>query len=214
MILNSAPSGRIETAFRRLKFKARSSINLYAFGVSAFIVDKQGRFHERVEAATATLQLGQWELRTVRIVAVGEEPRGADTYLLATNLTAEQVTQSFASPDAVPFWDLARLRDQTEKAGLDATGYRLRYQMLLARPLLFVAMVLVAASFSLRFFRMGGVAKMVSGGAAAGFLLYVVTKLIADLGGAGLVSAATAAWFPAVAGCMVSVLVLLNQEDG
>ena len=183
-------------------------------GVSAFVFDQQGRFHERVEAATGTLSPGHWEMHAVRIVAAGEEPRSADTYLLATNLTAEQVKQSFASPDAVPFWELASLRDQTEKAGLDATGYRLRYQTLLARPLLFVAMVLVAASVSLRFFRMGGIARMVSGGAGAGFLLYVVTKLIADLGGAGLVSAATAAWFPALAGCMVSVLVLLNQEDG
>ena len=183
-------------------------------GVSAFVFDPRGRFHERIEAATAKLRPGAWDLRDVRIVAVGEEPRSVDTYSLATNLTAEQVTQSFASPDAVSFWDLARLRDQTEKAGLDATGYRLRYQTLLARPLLFLAMLLVAASFSLRFFRMGGVAKMVSGGAGAGFLLYVVTKLIADLGGAGLVSAVTAAWFPAVAGCMVSILVLLNQEDG
>ena len=182
--------------------------------VSAYVYDKDGRFLERVEAASARLRLGYWEMQTVRVVAMGEEPRVNETYLLATNLTPEQVTQSFAAPDTVPFWQLARIRDQTEKAGLDATGYRLRYQTLLARPLLFVAMVLIAASFSLRFFRTGGVAKMVSGGVVAGFLLYVVTKLIADLGSAGLVSAAVAAWFPAVAGCMVSMLVLLNQEDG
>ena len=50
-----------------------------------------------------------------------------------------------------------------------------------ATPL--VAMVLIAASFSLRFFRFGGIAKMVSGGVAAGFVLYVATKLVGDLGG-------------------------------
>lgn len=182
--------------------------------VSAFVFDRSGRFQERVEAASARLRAGFWQMQDVRIVAVGEEPRVSESYLLATNLTPEQVTQSFAAPDTVSFWQLARIRDQTEKAGLDATGYRLRYQTLLARPLLFVAMVLVAASFSLRFFRIGGVAKMVSGGVAAGFLLYVVTKLVADLGSAGLVSAVTAAWFPAFAGCIVSSLVLLNQEDG
>ena len=193
----------------------RSSEQGSALGaVSAFVFDKQGRFQERIEAAAAYLRAGFWDMQTARVIAVGEEPRVTDSYLLATNLTAEQVTQSFAAPDSVSFWQLAQIRDQTEKAGLDATGYRLRYQTLLARPLLFLAMVLIAASFSLRFFRMGGVAKMVSGGVAAGFLLYVVTKLFADLGSAGLISAVTAAWFPAVAGCMVSTLVLLNQEDG
>ena len=47
-------------------------------------------------------------------------------------------------------------------------------------------MVLVASCFSLRLFRMGGVQKMVSGGVAAGFVLYVATKVVGDLGGVGL----------------------------
>ena len=53
-------------------------------------------------------------------------------------------------------------------------------------------MVLIAAAFSLRFFRFGGIAKMVGGGVAAGFVLYVATKLVGDLGGAGLLSATVA----------------------
>ena len=77
-----------------------------------------------------------------------------------------------------------------------------------------VAMVLVAASFSLRFFRFGGVAKMVTGGVASGFVLYVATKLVGDLGGAGLLSTPVAAWSPAVVGSMLGTLVLLHQEDG
>ena len=76
------------------------------------------------------------------------------------------------------------------------------------------AMVLIAASFSLRFFRMGGVGLMVSGGVAAGFVLYVCTKLVGDLGGAGFISAPVAGWSPAVVGCLCGVLALLHQEDG
>ena len=118
------------------------------------------------------------------------------------------------APESVPFWTLPEVRDKTERAGLDATAYSLQYQKLLARPLLFVAMVLVAASFSLRFFRFGGVAKMVAGGVASGFVLYVATKLVGDLGGAGLLSTPVAAWSPAVVGSMLGTLVLLHQEDG
>jgi lipopolysaccharide export system permease protein len=75
-------------------------------------------------------------------------------------------------------------------------------------------MVLIAACFSLRFFRFGGVAQTVSGGVAAGFVLYVVTKLVSELGGAGLISTPVAAWAPAVIGGMLGCLVLLYQEDG
>jgi lipopolysaccharide export system permease protein len=49
---------------------------------------------------------------------------------------------------------------------------------------------------------------------AAGFVLYVATKLAGDLGGAGLLSASVAAWAPAIIGAMLGILVLLHQEDG
>ncbi len=185
-------------------------------GVTAFVFRADGSFQERVSAKTAELDPGFWKLQTAHVTSPDpdDEPRDAGTYLLATNLTAEQVAQSFVAPESVPFWSLPTLRDRTEQAGLDATAYRMRYQELLARPLLLVAMVLIAASFSLRFFRFGGIAKMVSGGVAAGFMLYVATTLIGDLGSAGILSAPVAAWSPAVIGSMLGTLVLLHQEDG
>jgi lipopolysaccharide export system permease protein len=103
---------------------------------------------------------------------------------------------------------------QTADAGLDARGYRLQFQRLLARPLLLVAMVLVAAAFSLRFFRFGGIAKTLAGGVAAGFVLYIATEIFSDLGGAGTISPSLAAWSPALVGTMLGTLSLLHSEDG
>ena len=183
-------------------------------GVSAFVFDEQNRFVERVEAAKAKLLPGVWQLEDARVSAIGEEPQLLGSYLLATNLTPEQVTQSFVAAESVPFWSLLDVSKRTETAGLDATQSRLRFQTLLARPLLLAAMVLVAACFSLRFFRFGGISQMVSGGVASGFVLYVATKLVGDLGGAGLLSTPVAAWSPAIVGSMLGTLVLLVQEDG
>lgn len=182
--------------------------------VTAYVFEPDGRFMERVEAARATLAPGVWKLESARILTPAEEPRESSVYYLATNLQPDQVAQSFLPPDAVSFWALPGLRDRTVEAGLDATGYALRWQTLLARPLFLVAMVMIAASFSLRFFRMGGVAKNVLGGVATGFVLYVATKLAADLGGAGIVNAPVAAWSPAIGGVLGGTLVVLNQEDG
>ncbi|HUZ67548.1 MAG TPA: LPS export ABC transporter permease LptG [Beijerinckiaceae bacterium] len=182
--------------------------------VSVFGFDQEDRFQERIDAARAHLLQGFWRLKDARVIAPGEKPHAFGVYLLATNLTPAQVTQSFVAPESVPFWDLPNVVRRTEQAGLDATAYRLRYQTLLARPLLLVAMVLIAACFSLRFFRFGGVSRTVAGGVISGFVLYVATKLVADLGGAGLLSAPVAAWSPAVVASMLGTLVLLNQEDG
>jgi lipopolysaccharide export system permease protein len=182
--------------------------------VTAYLYEANGRFEERVDADSAKLLPGVWRFQNAKVSAPGEDAHDVGHYMLATNLTADQVAQTIASPDSVPFWDLPAFREQIETAGLDATGYRLQYQMLLARPLLLVAMVLLAAAFSLRFFRFGGIAKMVGGGVAAGFMLYVATKFVGDLGGAGLLSAPVAAWSPAVVASMLGTLALLHQEDG
>jgi lipopolysaccharide export system permease protein len=183
-------------------------------GVTVFGFDPDGRFEERIDAASAALRRGYWRLEDAKVVTPGIETQAVGAYLLATNLTAREVSQSFTAPETVPFWSLPALAEQTERAGLDAAAYRLRYQELLARPLMLAAMVLVAASFSLRFFRMGGVGLMVSGGVAAGFVLYVCTKLVGDLGGAGFISPTVAGWSPALVGCLCGVLALLHQEDG
>ena len=106
----------------------------------------------------------------------GEPPRDRETYLVKTNLTAEQVRESFSTPETVPFWQLPAYIEIAERAGLTAAGYRLQYQTADRAAVSAAAMVLLAAAFSLRFFRFGGVQKMVLGGVASGFLLYVCRR--------------------------------------
>jgi lipopolysaccharide export system permease protein len=183
-------------------------------GVSVNVYSKDGLFLERVEAARARLLAGVFVLEEARVNAPGEESRSVGSYLLATDLTPEQLATATAPPQGAPFWSLLELGEKTADAGLDPTGYILQFQTLLARPLLLVAMVLVAASFSLRFFRMGGIARTVSGGVVAGFVLYIVTKLFSDLGGAGVISPLVAAWSPALVGSMLGAVSLLYSEDG
>jgi lipopolysaccharide export system permease protein len=182
--------------------------------VTFYNYDDKGRFFERVEAQSARLNDGYWELTNARVISVLDEPQQHETIVLATNLELEQVRRSFTPPEQVAYWDLPEVIDRTERAGLDATRYRLQHAALTARPLLLVAMILVAATVSLRFFRFGGVARMVLGGVVAGFVLYVATELTEDLGANGFIQPATAAWFPAVMGSLLGVLALLHQEDG
>ncbi len=183
-------------------------------GVTAFTFDHAGRFQERIEAKTAVLETGFWRLSDARVYAAGTPPNDQDSYQLSTHLTTTQVRESFATPETVPFWQLPSYIEIAERAGVASLGYQLQYQKLLARPFLLVAMVLLAAAFSLRFFRFGGVQKMVLGGVASGFLLYVLSKLTDDLSSAGLMHPIAAAWSPVAAGGLTGLLALLYQEDG
>jgi lipopolysaccharide export system permease protein len=182
--------------------------------VTAFVFDHGGQFTQRIEAATAELEPGHWRLKDARIYSPGAPPTEHESYLLATNLTPEQVRETFSTPETVPFWQLPYFITMAERAGLTAAGYRLQYQKLLARPFMLAAMVLLAAAFSLRFFRFGGVQKMILGGVGSGFLLYVMSKVADDLSRAELLPPIVAAWMPAVVGAMIGLLALLYLEDG
>ncbi len=182
--------------------------------ISAFTFDKDGHFQQRIEAKSATLQDGYWQLQDARVYASGKAPDIEATYRLATNLTLEQVRESFATPETVPFWELPSFIAMADHAGLAAAGYRLQYQELLARPFLLAAMVLLAASVSLRFFRFGGVQKMVLSGIFAGFLLFVLSKITEDMSKSELMSPVAAAWIPVIVGGLTGFVALLYQEDG
>ena len=183
-------------------------------GVSVFTFDSAGHFKQRIEARAAELEPGTWKLLDARIYELSVLPVDQAEYRLKTSLTAEQVRESFATPETVPFWELPSYINIAEHAGLGAAGYRLQFQKLLARPFLLVAMVFLAAAVSLRFFRFGGVQKMVLSGMAAGFLLYVLSKVTEDLSKAELMHPVAAAWLPVLAGGLTGFIALLYQEDG
>ncbi len=183
-------------------------------GVSVYTFDSAGRFQQRIEAKSAQLERGFWRFDDARIYAGGHPPVLQDSFRLGTSLTPEQVRESFATPETVPFWQLPFYIEMADKAGLSASGYRLQYQQLLARPFLLTAMVLLAASVSLRFFRFGGVQKMVLGGISAGFMLFVLSKFTEDMSKSELLSPVVAPWIPVVVGSLTGFVVLLHQEDG
>jgi lipopolysaccharide export system permease protein len=183
-------------------------------GVSIFRFDPDGAFRDRIEAKSAILEPGFWRLEEARIHANGVASVDRESIRIKTTLTRAQVGESFATPETVPFWQLSKYIEVAENAGLTAVAYRLQYLQLLAQPFYLVAMVLLAAAVSLRFFRMGGVQKVVLGGVAAGFAIYVLAKISGDMSKAGLVPPLAAAALPPLLGGIGGFLALLYQEDG
>jgi lipopolysaccharide export system permease protein len=183
-------------------------------GLTLFRFDTNYQFRERIEAREATLEEGQWLFKSVRRYTLDSPPVDQASWTLPTELTPAQVRNSFSTPETVSFWQLPAYIHSSESSGFATAGYRLQYQKLLAQPFLLAAMVMLAASVSLRFFRFGGVQKMVLSGVGAGFLLYVLSKVTEDLSKAELMHPIAAAWLPVTVGGLTGFLALLYQEDG
>ncbi len=182
--------------------------------LTIFAFNHDGAYVERLESESAILRNNYWELSDVWILSGDREPQHHDSYSVSTYLTATQVQESFSDPETVSFWDLPKFVELASRAGLSATGYQMQYQQLLARPFYLCAMVLIAATTSLRVFRFGNVGRMVLGGVLVGFLLFIISKLLGDLGKAGLLNPVFAAWSPGIVGALAGLSILLYQEDG
>jgi lipopolysaccharide export system permease protein len=182
--------------------------------VSVFRLDDSDHLLTRIEATDGFLSKRQWEFENARTIRPDQLPDAPREMRLPTDLTVARVQDSFASPDTLSVWVLPEFISLLERSGFSSVRHRLHFQSLLALPLLCATMALVAAGFSMRQTRRGGVAKMIGGGVSAGFALFVVSKVAEEFGQSGALPVFLAAWAPAAAGLMLAVALLLHTEDG
>lgn len=172
------------------------------------------RIYERIDAKSARFADGGWILSGVVVTGDDAIAVSREDYRIDTNLSEETLAGVTASPDSVPVWELRAMAGKAEQAGSNPDPYFVQFHSLLALPVFLVAMVLIAATVSLRFVRFGQVGRMILGGIVAGFLLYTVTRLVTSLGSNGIVPPVVAAWSPSLVAIVFGTSILLHQEDG
>ena len=182
--------------------------------VIVFRFGEADRFIGRIDAEQAALLPGYWQLTNAWKTSPGVREQFVETLDIPTQLSREKILNSFAPPETISFWDLPAFIELLEGAGFSATRHHLQFHRLLATPLLFAALVLLAASFSLRQQRRGRVGIVILGGALTGFLLYFVSNIVFALGLSGGIPVILAAWAPASVTLMLGIAVLLHLEDG
>ncbi|MFZ5720059.1 MAG: LptF/LptG family permease [Pseudomonadota bacterium] len=187
-------------------------------GVSLFIYEKNDRgvpeFRRRLEAGEATLMPGFWRLKNVREATAGDSSIRSEALSIRSTLDAEAAMERLASAEAIAFWRLPRAIRLTEQAGFSAANYRLRFHQLLATPLLFAAMTVLAAAFSLRLARLGGLAGLAGAGVALGFVMFFFNQFAGALARADYIPLFAAAWAPATLALLAGVSLLCYTEDG
>jgi lipopolysaccharide export system permease protein len=193
----------------------RISSDLTTLGqVMVLRYDANQNFVGRIDAPEARLLPGAWELLDATEAVSGKPPEKIGRTMLPTDFTADKIQESFARPNTMSFWSLPGFIQQLERAGFSAVRHRLFFQSLLASPLLLSAMVVIAATFSLRPARRGGVGRMIASGVVAGFLLYFMSDIVYALGSATRIPVPLAAWSPAVVSTLLGLAMLLHLEDG
>ena len=182
--------------------------------VVIFLYEGTDRFIGRIDASQASLGQGTWHLQNALVTGPNRPSQTFATYEMKTNWTIEKIQDSFAAPETMSFWELPGFISLLDAAGFSASRHRLYWHSLLAAPLLLAAMVFVAASFSLRPARRGGIAALVGSGVIFGFLLFFLSDVVMALGLSATIPAVLAAWMPAGFSLLVGLSILLHLEDG
>jgi len=191
---------------------ADQGVNLY--GVIVFLYGAHDHILGRIDAKSAHLSEGAWVMRDAWVSGPDGVVKHYEHYETKTTLTPAQIQESFAPPDTLSFWALPHFIRAAESAGFSAVRYRLYLYSLLTLPVLLAAMVFMAASFSLKMLRGGGLGRVVLISALSGFGVYFFTDLTRALGQSAILPPWLAATAPAAAAILIGMTLVFHQEDG
>lgn len=193
---------------------ATGQLNNPSFFIYTVDGDGARTFQERIDARSAALSAGSWRLTDARGASVGQQARAYAALDLPSSIGENDAFNQFADPDSTPFWSLPAQIGRIEAAGFSASAHRLKLQQLLATPLMFAAMTILAAAFSLRLMRLGDLARMSVAAVILGFAFFFVNQFTAALGAAETIPPFLAAWLPPVLTALSAFTLLFYTEDG
>ena len=186
--------------------------------VSLFIqtIDHGGQldFARRIEASRARLEPGLWRLSDAKEAMPGAQSVSSQELSIPTTLDRHTALEKFAAPAAIAFWRLPATIRAAHLAGFSAADYQLRLQQLLATPVLYAAMTFLAAGFSFRLARLGGLVALAIAGAGVGFGVYFLNQFCGALGSTEVIPATAAAWMTPILALLAGVTLLCYTEDG
>lgn len=189
-------------------------------GVSFFSFATTGGPIRRVEADTAQLADGAWQMTNAKVWPFGATSNPElmsvryETYQLPSSLTADQIRDSFGTPSSIPIWELPQFIKRLETAGFSARRHKVWFQTEIAQPFFLMAMVLIGAVFTMRHQRGGRTGVMVLWAILISFGLYFLRNFAIILGENGQIPVAMAAWVPPLGAIALALGILLHLEDG
>lgn len=172
------------------------------------------RFTRRIRAERAELRPGFWQLSNLVEATPGGRPTRHTHLAIPTTLDATELINRFVTPATLSFWALPGFIAEARQAGFAPTRYELKWQSLLAYPLLLAGMAALGAAFSLQLQRLGNLARWGAAGVGIGLFLFFYSQLAGAFAITQTVPAAVAAWSAPLAGLFIALAMVAFLEDG
>ena len=192
------------------------------FDLTIFEFDGEDKLSKRIHADQGVLVSGNWELKNAILWTLRlDDPIESsfrfekfESLKIRTTISETQILDSFSDPKAISFWKIPKFIKKLENSGFSAVRHKIFYLSEISRPLFFVAMLLIGASFALRQARFGHKSILIMLSVASGFILFSLKRIVESLGAAEEIPLMLAAFGPSVSGILLAAGLLLHFEDG
>jgi lipopolysaccharide export system permease protein len=201
--------------------KSSNTRGTFLSNVTVLNFDDAGLATTRIRANSAYLQDDEWIFSSIKEWDVSgdtvnpEQAAITKPFLrMKTNITPDQILEGYPQPDTVSLWELPRTIEVMETAGFSSLPHRIHFNMQIARPFLFAAMMIIGAVFTLQTARLGNLGVSVLMAIFFGFVLYFLQNLARTLGEAGEIPVIMASLAPPAAASLLAIGLFLHFEDG
>ena len=164
-------------------------------------------------AETAAIKDHKLILTNVKKYTPDKEFQTYDYLELPTSLESDQIKENIPHPDIIPFWQIKDFIQKINKAGFSTLKHELYYKSMMATPLLYVSLVLIALSCSLNLPRKGKLGFVFITGGTIGILVFFINKMSGVMALTGTLPLTLAVLAPSISYLLLSIAILIHCEE-
>lgn len=182
--------------------------------IAVYSAGKKDDFTTSYFAETGVIENQSLVLNDVIRQEPAKEPEHFAQLSLPTSLVEDQIQQSIPHPDIIPFWKLKSFIAQVKQSGFSTLRHELYYKSMLATPLLYLSLVLIALSCSINLPRKGKLGVVFITGSAIGIFIFFIDKITNVMALTGTLPINIAAIAPGTIYLLLSIAALIHYEEG
>ena len=184
--------------------------------VGLWFFDQNREFYKKINARNMFLKDGYWYLENVVINDNNQINQKIPNLTIKTDLQTDFITKkilnNFEDARLFSIYELPDLISNLKDSGFPYRKFIVQYYSIMAKPFLFVAMVLIAAFFSVNNVRSKNNIMWLVMGIISGLILYISLIIVHAFGSSGLVPIFLSTWVVVIILLAISMLLIFRKE--
>lgn len=184
--------------------------------VSLWFFDKNNVFYKKIDAKEIHLIDDKWILQDAILNDKININQKIANLSIKTNLQPDfimqKVVNNFQNVKLFSIFALPSLIEELQVSGFSPSKFIVYFNSLLSKPILFVAMILIACFFGLNHTRSNYAILMIFLGISFGLLLYIISSIMVALSSSNLVPTFAATWLIAIICLAIGILLIYKKE--